>query len=136
MPEVRFPATLIENASYRVELTGPIEDIDGRGLANAADFPVSIETGRMPPGATFGTGLRVVAAREGAVAPLLLRRPPERMTGYRLRVPGDRDIARWLQRVREATWDWSRGRRVAESASRDRIGPCERTGYAEVRTEA
>ena len=33
---VRFPATLNENTSYRVELSGPIEDIDGRGLANAA----------------------------------------------------------------------------------------------------
>ena len=104
---VRFPAPLVENASYRVELTGPIEDIDGRPLANAADFPVTIETGRMPPGATFGTGLRVIAAGESALAPLLLRRPPERLNGYRLRVTRERDIARWLDRVWKATRDWS-----------------------------
>ena len=107
VPHVRFPVTLIENSRYRVELTGPIEDIDGRPLANAADFPATIETGRMPPDATFGTGLRVVAAREGALAPLLLRRPPEQMTGYRLRVTEERDIARWLRRVQKARWDWS-----------------------------
>ncbi|MCY4057317.1 MAG: MG2 domain-containing protein, partial [Gammaproteobacteria bacterium] len=107
VPHVRYPATLAENSSYRVELSGPIEDIDGRPLENAADFPATIKTGRMPPGASFGTGLRVVAAREGALAPVLLRRPPERMTGYRLRVDGEREIAQWLRRVRRVRWDWS-----------------------------
>ena len=105
--DVRFPLTLAENASYRVELLGPIEDIDGRPLTNDAEFPTLIETGQMPPGATFGTGLRIVPAGDGAAAHVLLRHPPERLTGYRLRIAGDRDIARWLSRIDDATRDWT-----------------------------
>ena len=75
----------------------------------------------MPPGATFGRGLRVVrVSRRRGVAPVLLRRPPEQMDGHRLRVTRDRDIARWLQRVYEATrdWNWEEGWPNPQAATR------------------
>ena len=69
-----FPGPFREDADYRIELTGPVQDIDGRPLANADDFPLSLRT-RLPPGASFFGQLRVVEAGTAPTVPVLLRRP-------------------------------------------------------------
>ena len=95
---IDFDAGILEETSYRIELDGPIADIDGRPLANAAQFPLAIRTGRLRPGATLGHRLIV---RSGATAPLLLRRPPDTLKGRRLGVADESQIARWITRTED-----------------------------------
>ena len=100
-PEVqllRFP-TALDKTSYRAEIVAPITDVDGRALTNATSFPKTIQVGRLPPGASFGTGLQVAQQRDGPVARVLLRRVDEPLAGQRLRVTDDGDIANWMRRV-------------------------------------
>ena len=97
---IDYPDAFGDQTSYRAELIAPITDIDGRPLANAADFPATIRLGRLPPGASFGY-LRVVDRRAGAVAPVLLRRVEQPVEGRQLAVAGDTEIAAWLRRLEE-----------------------------------
>ena len=89
---------VLEEHSYRIELDGPIADIDGRPLANADEFPLAIRTGRLRPGATLAHRLIV---RPGATAPALLRRPPDILNGRRLGVADEPEIARWITRTED-----------------------------------
>ncbi|MDE0191620.1 MAG: MG2 domain-containing protein [Gammaproteobacteria bacterium] len=102
---LRFPGAFRDQTSYRAEAVAPITDIDGRALANAMDFPKTIRVDRLPPGASFGMGLRSVERRSGAVAPVLLRRIDEPLSGRRRDVAVDADIVRWLRRVETAQGD-------------------------------
>ena len=95
---IDFDAGILDESSYRIELDGPIADIDGRPLANAAEFPLAIRTGRLFPGATLGHRLIV---RSGAPAPVLLRRPPDILKGRRLGVSDEPEIARWITRTED-----------------------------------
>ncbi|MCY3623911.1 MAG: MG2 domain-containing protein [Gammaproteobacteria bacterium] len=95
---IYFDAGILEESSYRIELDGPIADIDGRALANAAEFPWTIRTGRLHPGATLGHRLIVAS---GATAPVLLRRPPGILNGRRLGVAEEPEIARWITRTED-----------------------------------
>ncbi len=72
---VRFPGPFREDTAYRIELTEPVHDIDGRPLANADEFPLSLQTRRLPSGATFFGDLTAVQAAAAYGIPLLLRRP-------------------------------------------------------------
>ena len=99
---VRFSGTLDGDTVLTVDLTGPIEDIDGRALANAATFPTDLHIGTLPPGATFGAGTSIVRAQGDAAIAVLLRQPPDPLSGRRVRVADDSEIARWLRRVRDA----------------------------------
>ena len=95
---IDFGDGVLEEASYRLELDGPIADIDGRVLANADEFPLDISTGRLLPGAVLGHRLIL---RSGAAAPVLLRRPPNVLNGRRLGVADESDIARWITRTED-----------------------------------
>ena len=96
--EIHFDADVLEEISYRIELDGPIADIDGRPLVNAGEFPLDIRTGRLLPGAALGHRLIVPP---GTAAPVLLRRPPNLLTGRRLRVADEPEIARWIARTQD-----------------------------------
>ena len=78
---IDFPGPFREESDYRLELTGPVHDIDGRPLANAARFPMRFRTTRLPPGITFGSRLRVVEALDPIGVPVLVRRPSLRNAG-------------------------------------------------------
>ena len=90
--------TVLDGASYRIELDGPIADIDGRPLANAAEFPLEIPTERLLPGAVLGHRLIVPS---GATAPVLLRRPPNALSGRRLVLADEAEIARWITKTED-----------------------------------
>ena len=96
---IDFPKAFEDQASYRAELVAPITDVDGRPLANASSFPATIRLGRLPPGASFGSGVRVIEHAAGAVAPVLLRRVTEPLRGRKLRIADDSDIVTWMRRV-------------------------------------
>ncbi|MCY4120579.1 MAG: MG2 domain-containing protein, partial [Acidobacteria bacterium] len=95
---IDFDAGVLEESSYRIELDGPIADIDGRPLANATEFPLTVRTGRLLPGATLGHRLIVGS---DATAPVLLRRPPDIVNGRRLGVSDEPEIARWITRTED-----------------------------------
>ena len=98
VPGIHFDTDVLGEASYRLELDGPIVDIDGRPLVNAADFPMEIRTGRLLPGAALGHRLIV---RSGTAAPVLLRRPASVLNGRRLGVADESEIARWITRTED-----------------------------------
>ena len=96
---IDYPKAFEDQTSYRAELVAPITDVDGRALANASSFPATLQFGRLPPGASFGRGIRVVERDAGALAPVLLRRVEEPLSGRRLRVAEDSEIVEWVRRV-------------------------------------
>ncbi|MCY4014243.1 MAG: MG2 domain-containing protein [Gammaproteobacteria bacterium] len=107
---VHFPGQLIEDAVYRIELTGSVRDIDGRPLANVDDFPMPVRTRRLPPGATFFGDLTVIEVGAKPTIPLLLRRPTEladclpcRVNGRVVGADGDADVLDLLRRVAATT---------------------------------
>ncbi|MCY3622213.1 MAG: MG2 domain-containing protein [Gammaproteobacteria bacterium] len=100
--QVEFEGTIAEASSYQVKLTGPLVDIDGRGLANEADFPLAVETGTPPTHGTFGHGMIIVPPGPDASAPGLFYRPPRTLHGRRLAVTDEKDLSRWLQQIEDA----------------------------------
>ena len=96
---IDFPGAFEDQTSYRAELVAPVTDIDGRALRNASSFPATIRLGRLPPGATFGSGVRVVERSAGAVAPVMLRRVAGALTARKQRIADDSDIVTWIRRV-------------------------------------
>ena len=98
--DVEFPGPFLEDAEYRIALSAPIADIDGRPLANADAFPLVVRTGRLPPGASFFGDLTVVEAGGDPAVPVLVRRAPaERLLGKRRRVDDDAQILTVLRRI-------------------------------------
>lgn len=72
--EVRFPAPLPEATTMRLALPGDLKDIDGRPLANAGSFPLSIGTGPMPPLAKFAAfPFGIIEHGPEAMLPVTLR---------------------------------------------------------------
>ena len=97
---IDFPGPFREDSDYRLELTGPIHDIDGRPLANASSFPRRLRTSRLPPGITFGGRLRVVEALDPIGVPVLVRRPSDpRIVVRRMRAEDDAELLAWLRRI-------------------------------------
>ena len=97
---IDFPGPFREETDYRLELTGPIHDIEGRPLANAATFPREFRTSRLPPGATFGDRLRVVEALDPLGVPVLVRRPSDLpIVVRRTRAEDDSELLAWLRRI-------------------------------------
>ena len=106
---VHFPGPFREESDYRLELTGPIHDIDGRPLANASSFPRHLRTSRLPPGTTFGDRLRVVEALDPIGVPVLVRRPSDpRIVVRRTRAEDDAELLAWLRRINAHMRDPSR----------------------------
>ena len=129
-----YPRAFQDQATYRAELVAPITDVDGRALANASSFPATMQLGRLPPGASFGRGIRVVEREAGAVAPVLLRRVEEPLSGRSLRIAEDSEIVAWMRRVRReppSEKDWW----VGSASGRSDLPPSARLGWYTVDLE-
>jgi len=99
---VEFEGAIAADSSYQVRLAGPLVDIDGRGLANEADFPLAVETGTPPAHGTFGHGMTIVPPGPDASVPGIFYRPPGTLHGRRLTVADEQGLSRWLQEVEDA----------------------------------
>ena len=128
---IDYPDASVEDATYRAELLGPINDIYDRSLANASDFPASIRLGRWPPAANFGRVPIVVEYDGNAMAPVLVRRIAQPLAGSRLRVAGgDAEIVAWMRRVAGA-WNTEPDAWRGLASSRSVFGPDDKPqGYA------
>ena len=72
--EVAFPRPLAENAAFSVEMPATIRDGAGRALANAAAFPLKVQTGSAPPIAKFAAApFGIVERNADAMLPVTLR---------------------------------------------------------------
>jgi hypothetical protein len=72
--EVTFPRPLAENAAFSVELPRDLKDNAGRPLANAASFPLKVQTGDAPPIAKFAAAPFGIVERDGEpLLPVTLR---------------------------------------------------------------
>ena len=99
---VEFEGAIAEDSTYQVQLAGALADIDGRPLANEADFPLAVQTGTPPAQGTFGHGMTIVPPGPGASVPGVFYRPPRTLHGRRLAVTDERDVSRWLQEIEDA----------------------------------
>ena len=99
---VEFEGAIAEDSTYQVQLAGPLADIDGRPLANEADFPLAVQTGTPPAQGTFGHGMTIVPPGPGASVPGVFYRPPRTLHGRRLAATDERDVSRWLQEIEDA----------------------------------
>jgi len=72
----RSGTLLPEASTLTLHLPGDLVDVDGRPLANAADFPLPIPVARLPPYLGFAQPLAVLPWRAGqaALLPLAVRR--------------------------------------------------------------
>ncbi|MFM2053081.1 MAG: hypothetical protein RL456_1118, partial [Pseudomonadota bacterium] len=108
---LRFPVPLAENARYRVALPADFRDESGRALANAAQFPLAVATGPMPPLAKFAAapfGVLEFGPGEPGMLPITLRHvqepggpPPRARVGVKRlgAEASDRDLLQWYARV-------------------------------------
>lgn len=79
--EVVFRRPFPQNAELRIELPGGakegvregVRDEAGRALANAANFPLRVRTGTLPPLAKFPGAFGILELKEGGVLPVTLR---------------------------------------------------------------
>jgi uncharacterized protein YfaS (alpha-2-macroglobulin family) len=124
--EVSFRGPFPEKAQLRVELPQDFRDDAGRHLENADRFPLPTATDEYPPLAKFSGDFGIIEREAGGVLPVTLRNLEPAVAGQRLVVeapdgiPGrvkrldqsDGEIARWIERVREAgrlRGDWVEG---------------------------
>ena len=85
---IRFSGPFPENADLRIELPREMKDQAGRGLDNAAKFPLLFRTGALPPLAKFPGDFGIVELKEGGVLPVTLRRVETRLPTQTLRLSG------------------------------------------------
>jgi len=111
---VAFAPTLTEKASYTLTLPSGFADASGRTPANAAQFPLKVGTGLMPPlvkfaAAPFGVVERLAEPGGTALLPVTVRNvePELKALGMQpgagqvsdLKLASDADIIAWYQRV-------------------------------------
>ncbi|RRD57645.1 alpha-2-macroglobulin [Comamonadaceae bacterium OH2545_COT-014] len=127
---VTFAAPLAENAAYTLTVPPDLQDASGRALANGPSFPLTVQTGPMPPlakfaAAPFGIVERFADGPNGTPAlPVTLRRVEAGLTAQamqvsRLQATEDADIIAWLRRVER--YDETLVPR--EQATKDAAGP-------------
>ena len=113
---VEFPKPLAENAAFTVELPAGLKDNAGRTLANAASFPLKVQTGAAPPiakfaAAPFGIVERFADGSGPALLPVTLRHvqpdlrsPAAPAAGGQVRVKklqSDADILAWYAKLQK-----------------------------------
>jgi uncharacterized protein YfaS (alpha-2-macroglobulin family) len=114
--EVRFPAPLPESASLKLALPADLKDVDGRPLANAGTFPLTIATGPMPPLAKFAAfPFGIVEHGPEAMLPVTLRHVQgELRTGaVRVKTIAQKDWLEWLGKLAQAQNDEMKSRQSA-----------------------
>lgn len=109
--EVAFPNPLPSNAMFSLELPRDLQDDAGRPLANAASFPLPVETGEAPPIAKFASapfGVVELHAQPGSppMLPVTLRHVQGDLgpsaSGGRVRVRrvhSDAEILAWYAKL-------------------------------------
>ena len=78
LTSISFGPLLTESTNFRIELPKDFKDASGRGLRNAATFPLKVTTGAMPPlakfaAAPFGIVERFAEPNGMALLPVTLR---------------------------------------------------------------
>ncbi len=108
---VRFAPPFAEDTRFTLELPAGLTDVDGRPLRNAANFPLTVRTGPMPPLAKFPAAPFGIVERhaegvgkEQALLPVTLRKVAlaQGVSDYRLadlRPQSDAEIIDWFRRV-------------------------------------
>ena len=72
--EIAFPKPLAENAAFSVELPATLRTTPAAPLANAASFPLKVQTGGAPPIAKFAAApFGIVERNAEAMLPVTLR---------------------------------------------------------------
>jgi alpha-2-macroglobulin len=116
--KIRFGPLLPESTEFRIELPKDFKDVSGRSLRNAANFPLKVSTGAMPPlakfaASPFGIVERFAEPNGVALLPVTLRNVEAALDLKGLRTPAtqaqgkvsdlkpgsDADIIGWLQKV-------------------------------------
>lgn len=111
-----FKGPFPEKTPLRVELPDNFRDDAGRALENASSFPLPTATDEYPPLAKFSGDFGIIEREAGGILPVTLRNLEPNVAGQRKVVdapngiPGqvkrfdqsDAEIARWIERVREA----------------------------------
>lgn len=71
--EVVFKAPFIGAKQAQIKLPNNLQDLSGRKLTNAKNFPLNISVGEMPPLAKFAAPFGILEAKEGGVLPVTVR---------------------------------------------------------------
>ncbi len=116
-----FKGPFPERAKLAIELPSALVDDAGRPLANAARFPLEVETSEAPPLVKFGSEFGILEHKEGGVLPVTLRNvepevaaqkatlPLADIPGKARKIDDDAQILTWMARVADAMrWqgDW------------------------------
>lgn len=85
--EVAFKRPFPQNAVLSIELPAGLKDDAGRGLSNAASFPLRVRTGTLPPLAKFPGDFGIVELKEGGILPVTLRNVEAKLPVANLAMP-------------------------------------------------
>ncbi len=107
---VEFAAPFAETATFNVALPARLTDDAGRGLGNAARFPLAVSTAQAPPLVKFSGSFGIIEAAEGGVLPVTVRAVEPRLAGQaigpiggrEIAVATDAEVAGWLRRLDKA----------------------------------
>ncbi len=101
-----FDGPFTESARYRIELPSEVVDIDGRPLANASRFPLTVATDEFPPLAKFSARFGIIEAAD-PVLPVTVRNLEAEIAGAKLDVgtaPTGSALHDLLTRIQASVW--------------------------------
>jgi len=110
---VNFAGPFPADSDAKIVLPGPIHDLSGRMLANAARFPLPVHFDPSPPLIKFAAPFGIIEANEGDALPVTVRAVEPSLAGHVTAIAGtsaripddDRTIAEWLRKVDKANED-------------------------------
>ncbi len=85
---VVFEGPFPEDSSFTLELPGGVEDEAGRGLTNAAGFPLEVRTDEYPPLAKFAADFGILELNADPMLPVTLRNVEPEIAGMMVEVEG------------------------------------------------
>jgi hypothetical protein len=103
--EARFPSPLPESVAMKLTLPADLKDVDGRPLANAGSFPLTLSTGPMPPLAKFAAfPFGIIEHGPESMLPVTLRHVQgELRTGaVRVKTIAPKDWLGWMGKLAKA----------------------------------
>jgi len=142
--QLTFKPPFPDSQTVHVQLPAAIVDDTGRGLSNAAGFPLAVDIDAYPPLAKFAGEFGILESDEGAVLPVSLRNVETTLPGRRAELAGRHlretsgaaAIASWLRRVHEANaqrgvWTQDAAKQTSawteQTADRSLFGPADPT---------
>jgi uncharacterized protein YfaS (alpha-2-macroglobulin family) len=115
---VQWKPNLPETAALRIELPAGFKDDAGRGLGNAASFPLAVKTAGAPPLAKFAAApFGILELNDQPLLPVTLRHveadvsvkassPTGPLPVRDVRLTDDKDIIAWLAKVKRYHENW------------------------------